>query len=355
MAVQAVPYALQNASHSAALFRQSASAPFATGGILSSAELTVSQQGTPNMSVVLGPGRAKIPGTSVSSPLGGSAFTTQAMYDTLNDANLTLTVTTANATNPRIDAVYIQVQDAFYSGATNTAIAGVVAGVPAASPVAPAVPSNSILIAYLAVGANVTTIITANITYQAVVAQLIPSTSQGLTKVIPTSVAGTNVVLQGGTVLVASAGGATIDIRGVFTTATKYRIEIPRIVSSGIASLQVRLMSGSTVISTSTYDYDLAYRTGTTPIAVQTPGAASLNLGTNTNATKFGWIELFYVSQAQKTGFDWKLGETAPAGGGLGQTLGMAFQNDAVAYDGIEFLLSTGTFSSAEIAVYAYS
>ena len=190
MAVQTVPFALQNASHSAALFRQSASAPFATGGILSSAELTVSQQGTPNMSVVLGPGRAKISGTSVSSPLGGSAFTTQAMYDTLNDANLTLTVTTANATNPRIDAAYIQVQDAFYSGATNTAIAGVVAGVPAASPVAPAVPSNSILIAYLAVAANATSVVTANITYQASAAALLGAVTVTNTSISVASVAG---------------------------------------------------------------------------------------------------------------------------------------------------------------------
>ena len=179
--------------------------------------------------------------------------------------------------------------------------------------------------------------------------------AQGLTKVTPTSVAGTNVILQGATVLVASAGGATIDIRGVFTTATKYRIEIPRIVSSGVASLQVRLLLGSTVISTSTYDYDLAYRIGTTATAATSAGATNVGLGTNTNATKFGWIELYYVSQAQKTGLDWKLGESPAAGAGIGQTLGMAFQNDAVAYDGIEFLLSTGTFSSAEIAVYAYS
>ena len=179
--------------------------------------------------------------------------------------------------------------------------------------------------------------------------------AQGLTKVTPTSVAGTNVILQGATVLVASAGGATIDIRGVFTTARAYRIVIPRIVSSGVASLQVRLLLGSTVISTSTYDYDLAYRIGTTATAASSAGNTNVGLGANTNAVKFGWIELYYVSQAQKTGFDWKLSETPPAGAGIGETTGGGFQNDAVAYDGIEFLLSTGTFSSAEIAVYAYS
>ena len=168
MAIQSVPTFLQNASHSAAIFRQSASAAFAGGGVLSPGELALTQQGTPNMSVVLGAGRAKVVGNSVSPP-SGFAWTTQAMYDILNDAALSLTVTASNATNPRIDAAYVQVQDAFYSGATNTAVPGVVAGVPAASPSAPAVPINSLLIGYIAVGANVTSITTGNITQQAVI------------------------------------------------------------------------------------------------------------------------------------------------------------------------------------------
>ena len=177
MAIQAVPTFLQNASHSAAIFRQSASAAFASGGILALGEMALTQQGTPNMSVVLGAGRAKVSGTSVSPPAGMS-FTTQAMYDTLNDAALTLTLTASNATNPRIDAAYVQVQDSFYSGATNTAISGVVAGVPAASPIAPAIPSNSTLVGYIAVGANVTSIVTANITSATSLARLITAMPQ---------------------------------------------------------------------------------------------------------------------------------------------------------------------------------
>lgn len=162
MAVQTVPYALQNASHSAALFRQSASAAFLRGGALSQIELAVTQQGSPNMSVILGAGRAKVTGTSVSPPAGQS-FTTQAMYDTLNDAPLTLTIAASNPTNPRIDLVYIQVQDSFYSGSNNQAIAGVVTGTPAASPSVPATPANAVAIATVAVGAGVTSIVNANI------------------------------------------------------------------------------------------------------------------------------------------------------------------------------------------------
>lgn len=178
MTVQTVPYVLQNASHSAALFRQSASAAFTAAGVLGSTELGVRQQASPNMSVILGAGRAKVAGTAVSPP-SGFTWTTQAMYDVLNDADLTLTIAASNPTNPRIDAVYVGVQDSFYSGASNQALAGVVSGTPAASPVPPAVPANSYLVALVAVGANVTTIVTANITSQTSVARTLqPSGSK---------------------------------------------------------------------------------------------------------------------------------------------------------------------------------
>lgn len=172
MTVQTVPAYLQNASHSAAVFRQAVSAAFQSPGILGAGELAVSQQGTPNMSVILGAGRAMVAGSQVTPP-SGLSFTTQAMYNTLNDGSITLTVTTANATNPRIDAVYIGVQDAFYSGSNNQAVAGIVAGTPASSPVAPSIPANSLLLAYIAVGAGVTSIVTANITQQALLAGLL--------------------------------------------------------------------------------------------------------------------------------------------------------------------------------------
>ena len=173
MAISATPAYLQNASHSAAIFRGAVSAPFVTGGTLSTAELPVTQQGTPNMSVVLGPGRAMIVGTAVSPPAGQS-WTTQGDYYAYNDANLTLTVAASDPTNPRIDAVYIQIQDSFYSGSNNQAVAGISTGTPAPTPGVPAIPTNALLIAYLAVGANVTSIVTANITYQALAAQLLP-------------------------------------------------------------------------------------------------------------------------------------------------------------------------------------
>lgn len=172
MTVQTVPYALQNASHSAALFRQAMSAPFTAGGALGALELVVRQQASPNMSVILGPGRAKIPGTAVSPPAGQS-WTTQAMYDSLNDADVTLTVAASNPTQPRIDVAYMGVNDSFYSGALNTAVAGIVTGTPAASPVAPAVPSNAIALYYIAVAAGATSIVNANLSRVVTSAKLI--------------------------------------------------------------------------------------------------------------------------------------------------------------------------------------
>jgi hypothetical protein len=86
------------------------------------------------------------------------------VYMSYNDASTALTITTANASNPRIDLVCITVQDAYYTGSLNTVTFNVVAGTPAGSPVAPATPANSIVLARVAVGAGVTTISNANIT-----------------------------------------------------------------------------------------------------------------------------------------------------------------------------------------------
>jgi hypothetical protein len=138
-------------------------AAFVSGGILAVGELAVTAQPTPNMTVAVGPGRAKIVGSSASAP-SGMTWTTQSMYDVLNDASANVTISSADATNPRIDLVYIQVQDAFYTGSNNQAVLAVAAGTPAASPAVPATPVNAIALAQIAVAANATSITNANIT-----------------------------------------------------------------------------------------------------------------------------------------------------------------------------------------------
>jgi hypothetical protein len=115
----------------------------------------VVQNGSPNMSVNVGTGFGFIPGQST---------TTQGMYTVVSDAVTNLAIATANATNPRIDLVYAQARDAFYSGTFSDFTFAVVTGTPAPVPVVPALPANSIPLARVAVAANATQVLTGNIT-----------------------------------------------------------------------------------------------------------------------------------------------------------------------------------------------
>ena len=155
MALRTPPSWLQNGSHPAENDRLTTQGLWRTTGILSAADLAVTQSGTPAMSVSVAAGWANILGTFQAS---------MGAYQVYNDAATTLTVTTADVTNPRIDLVVVAVQDAFYSGVPNTVVFTVVAGTPAASPAVPTAPVNSISLAQLAVAANATTVVTANIT-----------------------------------------------------------------------------------------------------------------------------------------------------------------------------------------------
>jgi hypothetical protein len=128
---------------------------FATTGIIGSSSLSVGPNSPVGMSVVVAPGWAAIVGTTQAN---------MGVYTVYNDANTTLTIGTADPTNPRIDRIVATVQDAFYSGAFNDVIFQVVAGTPASSPVAPATPANSISLATVLVGAAVTQINAGNIT-----------------------------------------------------------------------------------------------------------------------------------------------------------------------------------------------
>jgi hypothetical protein len=128
---------------------------FATTGIIGSSSLAVSANSPAGMSVVVASGWAAIVGTTQAN---------MGVYTVYNDASTTLTITTADPTNPRIDRIVATVQDAYYSGAYNDVIFQVVAGTPAGSPTAPATPANSISLATVAVGAAVTQINSGNIT-----------------------------------------------------------------------------------------------------------------------------------------------------------------------------------------------
>ena len=155
MTLQTPPSWLQAGSYPAQYDRLTAQALWATTGIIGSSSMAVTQNSPVGMSVRVASGWAAVIGTTT---------TNMGVYTAYNDATVTLTITTADATNPRIDLVCMTVRDAYYSGASNDVIYQVIAGTPAGSPVAPTLPANSISLATVAVAANATQINTANIT-----------------------------------------------------------------------------------------------------------------------------------------------------------------------------------------------
>jgi hypothetical protein len=155
MTLVSPPSWLQAGSYPAESDRLTTQALYATTGIIGSSSLAVTQNSPAGMSVRVAAGWAAIIGTTQAN---------MGAYVAYNDAQTTLTVTTADPTNPRIDRVVVTVRDAYYTGAFNDVIFQVLAGTPAGSPTAPAVPANSISLATIAVGAGVTSILTANIT-----------------------------------------------------------------------------------------------------------------------------------------------------------------------------------------------
>lgn len=146
--VQALTYA---ASDDRAVLRT----VFAAAGVVPGT-LPVTQNGTPNMSVNVGPGQAVINRTG-SSP--ADFYVAESPNSATN-----LTLSASDPTNPRIDLVIIRVNDAQYSGGTNNATVEIVTGTPAVSPVQPTTPNTALLLSTIAVAANATTIVNANIT-----------------------------------------------------------------------------------------------------------------------------------------------------------------------------------------------
>ena len=126
------------------------------GGVATPGSLAVSQHaGTPAMNVDVAEGAALILGTEA---------TYQGSYFVEAQAVTTLTISANASGNPRLDLVVAKVQDAQYSGATNSWSLAVVTGTAAATPRYPTVPANAIVLATVAVASGATSIVNANIT-----------------------------------------------------------------------------------------------------------------------------------------------------------------------------------------------
>jgi hypothetical protein len=171
MALRTPPSWLQNGSHPAENDRLSSQALWKTSGVINSGDMTTAQSVTPAMTVTVSSGWAAII---------GNYQTNMGAYMVYNDASTTLTVTTANPTLPRIDLVVVTINDAYYTGSTNSVVYQVIAGTPNASPTVPATPTNSLALSQIAVGAAVTSIVNANITnYNTIVTNSVGISSSG--------------------------------------------------------------------------------------------------------------------------------------------------------------------------------
>lgn len=162
-------FALQNAgaTHTAANDRmmlsglgagiRAATSLIGRGGVnpMAGGVMAVTQTGSPSMGVIVASGIVYIPGTEGS---------VQGTYAATNDANVTLSISAAHATLPRIDIVVAKVEDEFYSGVTNAWSLVVVTGTANVSPTVPTAPANSVTLGQVAVAANATSITNANIT-----------------------------------------------------------------------------------------------------------------------------------------------------------------------------------------------
>jgi hypothetical protein len=145
------------------------------GGVVMSTDLLVTQNGTPNMSVNVAAGRCVVVGTENA--------TMQGDYVGWLDAVLNVAISASDPTNGRIDLIVAKFQDAQYSGATNAFSVVAVTGVASGSPVAPAAPANSIILAQISVAATSTTVLTAAITDKR--GPIVPVPSVGLPAVYP--------------------------------------------------------------------------------------------------------------------------------------------------------------------------
>ena len=155
MALRTPPSWLQNGSHPAENDRLTTQAIWKTSGVINSGDFTITQNGTPNMTVNVSSGWAAIVGTTQAN---------MGVYMAYNDAATSATITTANPSNPRIDLVCVTISDSYYAGTTNTVTFNIVAGTPSATPSVPATPANSLALGQILVGTGVTSILTANIT-----------------------------------------------------------------------------------------------------------------------------------------------------------------------------------------------
>jgi hypothetical protein len=272
MTVRTPPSWLQNGSHPAENDRLTTQALWATTGIINSASLAVTQNTPPGLSVVVASGWAAIVGTTQAN---------MGTYVTYNDASVVLSLNTANPTNPRIDLICATVNDAYYTGSLNNVVIQAIAGTPAGSPVAPALPANSITLATVAVGAGATAITNANITdTRVLVTTNIPESGD-----ISAVVAGTG--LSGG----GSSGSVTLAINTAVTAdLTTAQTLTNKTLTSPLINLGINAQTGTTYTTVLADNGKLVTQTNASAIATTIPlnSSVAYPVGAQINIAQMG-------------------------------------------------------------------
>lgn len=212
MALRNPPSWLQNALHPAENDRLTMQAIWATTGIIGTASCAVTASSPAAMTVEVAQGWGVIVGNFQAN---------MGVYNFYNDATVVLPIAIADPVNPRIDRVVVTIQDSYYTGSADDVIFQVIAGTPAGSPVAPAVPTNSISLATVLVGATVTQINSGNITDTRVTA----------TTQLPI---GDITEIQAGTAITVTNGTGPVPTVAINTSAT---LNQPDFVQTGINSV----------------------------------------------------------------------------------------------------------------------
>lgn len=257
MTLQTPPSWLQAGSYPAQYDRIVQQALYATTGIIGSSSLAVTANSPAGMSVRIASGWAAIIGTTQAG---------MGCYTIYNDATVVETITTADPTNPRIDLVVATVRDAYYSGAYNDVIFQVIAGTPAGSPVAPALPANSISLAEVYVGAAVTQINTGNIT----------DTRTSVTTNLPV---GDLTEVQGGTGITVTNGTGPIPsvaINSSVVTLTGSQTLTNKTLTAPIINLSINAQTGTTYTPVLADNGKLITQSNTSAITTTIPPNSSV-------------------------------------------------------------------------------
>jgi hypothetical protein len=285
MTLRTPPSWLQNGSHPAENDRLTTQALWATTGIIKSTSLAVTPNSPVGMSVIIAGGWAAIVGTTQSN---------MGTYVAYNDAPTVVAITTANPTNPRIDLVCATVQDAFYTGAQNNVIFQVVVGTPASSPVAPALPANSIALAEVDVAAGALSITSGDITdLRVLVTTNIPESGD-----ISAVVAGTG--LSGG----GTSGSVTLAINTAVTAdLTTAQTLTNKTLTAPFINLAINAQTGTTYTTVLADNGDLITLTNASAITLTIPPNSSVAypVGAQLNVAQFGVGQVTFAQGAGVT------------------------------------------------------